>query len=322
MKPIYRTSLIALLLAGCAGTDPDAGENVTGVQEPFLAYFELGPIHVKFPGATTHSDITEDGLDFLDDDVAEEIGEYNEDTDTGDTKSDSRYHVDNCQLVASFASIRERYDETVSYIGQGKYDEAIQVFGTILHTVQDFYAHSNWVDDAQPTGLTFNHPFEFPSVRAGNPLGTPFGSMVVLATGVPNSSVSLPAHKRVPRVTTDWGVVAGLITGTYDNGDGTSCLPSASIPHGDVLSVDGDDDPGSYLTKDVPGLLNREEALDRAVAQTTEEFCRLGRLVMLRRGKIVHDAMVSEWVDEPDDYRTSCGEMNRQVESLATAYLW
>ncbi len=318
--------IIASLLTGCAGADPSGagGEDVGSTDAPFLAYFEAGPIHIYFPGATTHADITEEALWFLDEDVAEELGEYNEATDTGSTKADSSYHNDNCQLVSSFASVRARYDEAVIDVGAGDYDAAKKVLGTILHTAQDFYAHSNWVEAGQGADYTFNHPFEFPSVKAGDPLGSPFGSVVVLAKGAPDWSIKLPAHTRVPKVTTERGVVDGLITGTYDNGDGNSCLSTAAIPHGDVihLATDKDDDQGTYLTKDVPGLPFRNEALDRAHWQTVSELCRLTRLVMLRRGKPTHDALISAWVTDRDAYRRSCGEPNRNVEALMVASVW
>lgn len=326
MNRVLAFLALGSLSTGCAAGDPSpgGGEEAGSTQSPFLAYYELGPVHVPFPGATTHGDITEQALAFMDDDVAEDLGEYNEDTDTGDTKEDSAYHNDNCQLERSFASVRSRYDEAVAYVGAGDYDGAARVFGTILHTTQDFYAHSDWIEAGQTSVYTAQYRFEFPSIRPGDPLGSPLGSMVFLALGGPNWSVRLPAHTRVPKVTTDSGVVDGLITGTYDNGDGNCCLASTRIPHGDVvhLAFDKDDDIGTYMTKDVPGLPFRDEALEQAHWQTAHEFCRLGRMVSLRRGVAAHDALISEWKVDRDYYVSLCGDPRQTTEAVSAAYMW
>jgi len=317
----------ALLSGGCAGGEASRkdDEAVGEAQSPFLAYYELGGFKIRFPGATTHADITEAGLWFLKADVAEDLGELNELTDTGVTAKDSVYHGDNCRWQETSASVRERYDRVVTHLALNEYDAAMKVFGTILHTTQDLYAHSNWVEAGMKVSLTAQYPFEFPSLRPGDRLGAPFGSLVVLEQGMPDWPVSLPAHSRLPTVQTPSGTAVGLITGTYVNEDGPSaCLPAASIPHGELwmLAARKDLDQGIYLTKDAPDLPYRDAAIDRAEAQTTQELCRLGRLLLARRGKDAYERLVSEWVADRADYERVCGNAKREVTALTAAYWW
>jgi hypothetical protein len=56
---------------------------------------------------------------------------------------DSALHFDNC----AFAPGAQRIDELWQLIESGTIQQNPYVlFGTMIHTVQDFYAHSNWVE--------------------------------------------------------------------------------------------------------------------------------------------------------------------------------
>lgn len=64
----------------------------------------------------------------------------------------SWYHYDNCCFSRGSARIRELYDR-IARIGNRHRHGSLECFGGILHTVQDFYSHSNWVEhyDTQAT---------------------------------------------------------------------------------------------------------------------------------------------------------------------------
>jgi hypothetical protein len=274
--------------------------------------------------------ITELGLPFVGSDIVEDLGEYNEDTDTGDTKGDSAYHFDNCRFQETSDSIRRRYDEAVTKVASGQYYDALKPFGSILHTVQDFYAHSNWVDNSEQEGLfaAYNR-FEYPSIRPGDPAGSPYGSVAALQQGMPASfSVTRTSNHRLPSVATPWGTVRGLVTGTYENDDGPSACPTnSSLPHGDIeklllLSSTFGLDTNTFMTKDPPFVALHEEAVTMAIDATTEEFCRLGRLISLRAGRGAHDAFMSALDVNFSLYQATCGLAVAQATAVANGYLW
>jgi hypothetical protein len=58
----------------------------------------------------------------------------------------SATHVDNEEFDNAAQLISKRFDGTLSSILQFEYADARESFGSLLHTVQDFYSHSNWIE--------------------------------------------------------------------------------------------------------------------------------------------------------------------------------
>lgn len=60
-------------------------------------------------------------------------------------QGENRFHVDNCAFAASTAYVREQWQ-----LIEGLHDphdiHAVHALGRLLHAVQDFYAHSNWIE--------------------------------------------------------------------------------------------------------------------------------------------------------------------------------
>jgi hypothetical protein len=54
-------------------------------------------------------------------------------------------HVDDGLFAAAETYIRQEREQAVSLMAQGRRRQALLCFGRLLHTRQDFYAHSNWV---------------------------------------------------------------------------------------------------------------------------------------------------------------------------------
>lgn len=271
-----------------------------------------GPFRSYGPG-TQHSDITEDALTLLNDEIAEDLGDANEDADNGNTKYKSEYHFDNCRVGESFGKMRFHYEKLVVAHDPDHYDhsESIRLFGEILHLAQDFYAHSNWVESGQ-SRLVDSDGFAPPKVGPGSRIGT----MVGLAVGIPSSwDVTLPWNTRVPFVATEFGTHPGLITGTYEaNVDAPICDPRASIPHGKpILQPIG---IGNYLAKDDPDSPYHSLAVTFAKRQTTEEFCRLARLVILRYGNPGFEALHDRWGVKRARYLETCSENQSLVAGL------
>jgi len=295
----------ALLLTGACTAGTDSNEDPLRKREE--------PFRIVWFGAD-HNDITEEALHFLTDDAADQVGDYNEDIDGGSTKLQSKYHVDNCRVQEAFDTIRERYDAAVVALNPASPQglTAMRLFGGLTHTIQDFYAHSNWVEGGQ-TALVASGGFKFPSTATGQMLG----GMMVITESLPFSyTIDLASGSRVPVVQlagssrTD----KGLITGTFaDNNDPTICPLEADIAHGDDLSQGA---YGTFLAKDDPDSPHHGEAKALAVRQTTEEFCRLARLVMLRYGNPGLDFMLSTFRADRTGYLAACPKDRSLVASV------
>ena len=65
------------------------------------------------------------------------------------------YHFDSNAFDQSYAYLEEQRALTVSYIETNDVPSAWSAFGKMLHAIQDFYAHSNYIDlwlSCQPDG--------------------------------------------------------------------------------------------------------------------------------------------------------------------------
>ncbi len=272
-----------------------------------------------------HQDITEDGLAFLFEDVAEAIGEANEYTDDDDnplnSKTNSIYHVDNCRVPEAFANLTVMYRQTLGALDPDNTDLATaeSTFGTILHTSQDFYAHSNWIEGAGPV-LVSENQLEWPVVTEGTMLGP---MMYFSKNGPAGAAVRRETTSRLPYISFDGFATQtkGLITGTYDNGmEGTACMGNGiSIPHGPLYPNAWpypNLESWEFLAKDAPGSKNHDEAVAVATSQTTEEFCRLDRLLRLRYGDPGHALLLREWVEDDGEFERTCSLNAGMVTAL------
>ena len=108
----------------------------------------------------------------------------------------------------------------------------------------------------------------------------------------------------------------GLITGTHGNDDPSICPLEASIPHGALVNPSG-----LYLSKDDPDSPNHRQAVNLAVRQTTEEFCRLGRLVSLRYGDPGLNVLLNAFEADRVRYELACPRNRGLVASVFMAAL-
>lgn len=91
-----------------------------------------------------HADITDTAnQDFLDSDKLNIVINSNKSQDLH--QMDSRRHFDNCCFKEGIEYIKEEWNN-VETEPDHLSDSALVSFGHLLHTVQDFYAHSNWVE--------------------------------------------------------------------------------------------------------------------------------------------------------------------------------
>jgi hypothetical protein len=304
----YRTLTCALAVCALpACSVPFTGDDCTlqplpvGTQKSAFRSYWLG---------ANHSDLTENGLnDFVSQEVAQALGVEAEAMDDPVShpglKNTSLFHFDNCQLGETIAKLRARYERIVDALDPHASDltKARQQFGRALHTVQDFYSHSNWVESGREH-LAFDGGLPFPDLAPSDRID---GMLVI--NHEQEYEATRDAGHRTPWVFVDGTWLEVLMTGTFvDNEDLNRCHSSLAIPHGDAF----DDDCSSaeainaYLSKDDPDSPYHAAAIDLAQQQTTQEFCRLSRLVRQRHGDAGLEFLLSEWVTNREAFYLAC----------------
>jgi hypothetical protein len=201
----------------------------------------------------------------------------------------SAAHFDNCNFRQSAARINDLYASAIRAADPNHFDsdEVAEDFGKLLHPVQDFYSHSNWVDDGQTTIIDGNND------RPWDPLDAYSihdGAMILQGHNPdPFGNGSLQRNGFVVTVRTpDGGVYRGVITGTFGFSD--DCPTSVAVPHGSLISP-------HCLNKDGPNEYNGRlyaPAADLAVVQTSNEFDRLVNMVQATYGTAQH--LLDAWI--------------------------
>ena len=102
-----------------------------------------------------HERVTRNAYPFMTDHVLNTIVDGNEDEDQGDAADLAERHGSNCRFRDSADYINRRYRQVVEALREPQASDpnrAPRLFGHILHGIQDFYAHSNWIS-TPPEGL-------------------------------------------------------------------------------------------------------------------------------------------------------------------------
>ena len=146
-----------------------------------------------------HERITRNAFPFMTEHVLQTIVDGNEDEDQGPEKDLAERHAQNCRFSDSAAYINMRYRQVVDALREPQAndpDRAARLFGHLLHGIQDFYSHSNWIS-TPPEGLAIRGRI-FDSSLGLWPLPAPYSKLfddVVVIEGDPPEGVSvrLPA---------------------------------------------------------------------------------------------------------------------------------
>ena len=254
-----------------------------------------------------HERITRNAFPFMTSSILNVIVAGNLDEDEGDEADLAERHAQNCRFRDSAAYINTRYRQVVEALREPRADDpnrAARLFGHILHGVQDFYAHSNWIP-TPPQGLGIRgHLFD--SSLGLWPLPAPYSILfddVAVIEGDPPAGVSvrLPADANgrvssaVPiiqdrRTVADGRQFRGLMTSAAPRHPGDQLCP----PVGGNCDIDSPDNVclrhgekrsagTSARTFDGAGRLNLDgggggdwfEARHHARLQTRHEWCRL-----------------------------------------------
>jgi hypothetical protein len=266
-------------------------------------------------GDPNHEDITSEALTFLKADTLSEIIDEHGYVDVV-SQFDSSYHFDNCEFRGSSNTINSLYNRAINSLNPSSPDiaDARNAFGQLLHTVQDFYSHSNWVElgqtDLVENGLNLWHVF--------SPLEVYRGFVVIQGEDAP-SGVTLSRTGKIITANMPDGVFQGLITGAAYTTD--DCPDDVTIGHWDSGGLGGNW-PGENerldgLNKDADGRPGYSEARSLAVQQTTHEWCRLLNLENTRNGGDGVKLIFQQWVNDQEGAIAACPELSdlRQIVS-------
>ena len=222
-------------------------------------------------------------------------------TGIGPTNYDPGHHFDGSAFAEGSSFINVNYRQFINDVASNHsftdfgVGSLTDIFGKVTHTVQDFYAHTNWVESV-PGSVLVDDGDGFWSPM------TPYSEVdgVVLAEGPPPAGVSIGHHDQnyaalldpdfLVDVHINGHTVHGIVSGSF--GANTTYTPAAAaVSHDDPTKTVVYTDPltriryhltvpsGTGLNKDRPDRLNFDRAEPLAVLQTTHEFIRLLHLV-------------------------------------------
>ncbi|MCA2656844.1 PEP-CTERM sorting domain-containing protein [Microcystis sp. M061S2] len=279
------------------------------------------------PGNTGgHQDMTRNALPFLRTTILDDILDEHlfQDNPLGNLNIDY-IHFDNSNFTGGVNYINNQYtDPRVAGAGGviAEFDpsspqpfDATDEFGQLLHTAQDFYSHTNWVDynpanvpvplfDSgtglwtvpAPYGVVNRGGINLLVVQGNNPppAGVTF-TVVATPTGLLRL-VNVAGHPS--------GATQGLVGGAY--GSGNQAPPGATIGHGDGFSAIDD---LTTMNKDTNVRTNYAQAYGAAAVQTETEWCRMLNLTASRLGFAGSSIPMALWVDpngNPHPGGTAC----------------
>lgn len=98
-----------------------------------------------------HKDITETaiGFEFVDKGTLKQIDKENQGVDSTDTGKyfDHALHFDSEEFEVGCWKLANNLNTAMDYLSACEKPKALEKIGEALHALQDFYAHSNWVEN-------------------------------------------------------------------------------------------------------------------------------------------------------------------------------
>jgi hypothetical protein len=291
-KPkLYRgiVPLTAALL-GCSGADDQQ---------------EVGPgtLDHEFsttPGEPNHEELTATALSFLRPEVITALQAANVATDVQFFLVNAN-HFDDCNFTGGSEVVRKSEAEAVAALAPDRAPVegdvlAIRAFGRALHAVQDFYAHTNWIELGGDV-LVDGSLGPFPVLGAYSTVPST-GFVVVQGAKPPHAALIRDAAAPYPQSAVvsvklggpkqAKGRAPGLISGTVAYEAGDFCPASIAMTH-------------DQLNKDKSSLVDRkqqhEAAEALAILQSEHEWCRLHALASAAWGPSA-SARLDAWIAE------------------------
>ncbi|WP_437337935.1 hypothetical protein [Sorangium sp. So ce394] len=255
------------------------------------------------PGEPNHEEITHTALSFLKPAVLTALKVGNVSTDVAFHFSNAA-HFDDCNFSGGAAFVAASQAEAVRALGPGiplldGDARAMLAFGRSLHAVQDFYAHTNWVELGGDV-LVDESLTAFPALAPYSAIPST-GFIVVQGDKPKRAAVTRDARAPYPKyaivtVRVERKKAYGLVSGTVEYEQGDYCPPPVAMTHDE-------------LSKDKTSLTDRTAqhlaAKSLAVQQTRHEWCRLNQLAHDAWGD-AGTARLAAWVADPSS-APDCG---------------
>ena len=283
MKSCRQTKFIGLLLIGLA---------VLLLMSSMMMMMVI-PVNAFMP--EVHSDINDKSLSFLKPDILHKINSGDEGADKIEEFGHREYHSTGCDFQGTTENINRLYGQVVSSIDDK--DTMAKTFGLLLHPVQDFYAHSNWIE-LERTDLVE------PASDSKWPVLKPFQEykgVIIVQVGderkgehydIPDG-YTLYREGKVVHVSTSDGTYPGLISAT-------SSKSNANCPNEDMYITH------YVMHKDSQSRKGYDKARVLAEAQTINEWCRLQNLVEQSHGQDGVQLLINSWVDDKHKANSVC----------------
>lgn len=286
IRTIHAGAFLSLsMLVGCGSVEQG------GFDEP-NAEVERAAFSTA-PGEPNHEQITAAGLGFLRPEIISALQVANASTDEEFFFVNAN-HFDDCNFSGGSAVVADSEGEAVDQLDPSAATPeadlvAIRAFGRALHALQDFYAHSNWIElgGHQLVDATLG---AFPAL---SPYSTIPSSGFVVIQGPKPKHAALTRDDDAPYPTSAVVQVKlgnsralGLISGTVDYEDGNFCPDSVAMTH-DELNKD--------KSTNVGRVEQFEAAKALAISQTEHEWCRVRELARVKWGA-AGVARLDSWV--------------------------
>ncbi len=251
------------------------------------------PVNAFMP--KIHSDINDKSLSFLKPDILTKINSGDEGADTIAEFGHREYHSASCDFQGTTENINRLFGQVVSSIDDK--DTMAKTFGLLLHPVQDFYAHSNWIELERTDLVEPNSDSKWPVLKPFQD----YKGVIIVQVGderkgehydIPDG-YTLYREGKVVHVSTSDGTYPGLISATsfkYNN----------NCPHEDIALAHHE------INKDSQSREGYDEARALAEAQTINEWCRLQNLVEQSHGQDGVQVLINSWVDDKHKANSVC----------------
>jgi hypothetical protein len=210
-------------------------------------------------------------------------------------QDENHWHFDNSRFTESINHINAQYTRgVVAGLNPNQPNPvgSANAFGFLLHAVQDFYSHTNWVDfDPTRVPLFDTGTGQWAALTPYGEVSRGTNKMIVIEGLTPPAPITAFAkrkHNEVERLVDVFKGPAdnrekigdGLVSGSWFLGAGPLSPPDATIPHGfGTSNVDTES-----MNKDDDTRTNYQAAYDSAAAQTAHEWERLLNLTHATHG--------------------------------------
>ena len=251
------------------------------------------PVNAFMP--EVHSDINDKSLSFLKPDILHKINSGDEGADKIEEFRHREYHSTGCDFQGTTENINRLYGQVVSSIDDK--DRMAETFGLLLHPVQDFYAHSNWIELGRNDLVESNSDSKWPVLKPFQE----YKGVIIVQVGdeskgehydIPDG-YTLDPDGKVVHVSTSDGTYPGLISAT-------SSKSNANCPNEDISLTHRE------LNKDERSKKGYDKARALAEAQTINEWCRLQNLVEQSHGQDGVQLLIDSWVDNKHKANSVC----------------